>query len=645
MRITFNRIKINLSVKYRKNNEWIEAGDESPVRFTICNKETYYTYRLELNSNEPTQVRIYLSLPGMKDYYHLIPCNIYGDNNAKDVKSGEFPLLTKADEEDVFRSPFWEFRADRASTPVSAICTEAGAVAISIDPYSQNKNEIIHNGLFAELPDTCGVSLGYTNEPFSFVNKRTPGSSTSQDVASATVEGRIYAVVADDSAEPRQAIHKIIREEYYLRHERPGYKKKFREAVKGCLDSFASISWNPETEEYTNCNCLPPENTVLKPWRDVVEIGWTGGGVLAYPMLLSERILGNDATNALDGKRNGEGIFDRIVAAYNEKSGLINDLTRPIDESGSLVNGWWADFGLTKDVHCSYNVGSAVHYMLKAIEFLKANGEIYSETWLDVCRKTLDTVISLQREDGAFGYTYYIDHPGVKDWDGFAGCWFVPCCAYMYHLTGDTRYLDAADRGLDYYQHAVSDLSCCGTPMDTWKSPDQEGNLAFLRGARLLHEYTGKQKYLDYLKESANYEFLWRYGYRTKPDNRPLIDGWNSCGGSVTSVSNPHIHPMGMIVDSDLYYLGRVTGEAYYMDRAEDGTAWLMQTLELYPDKTGYGRYGVLSERWCPSDGLVIQRDSDGKPYSSWFSYNLWAASAAFEEVCERALETEQKKS
>ncbi len=75
------------------------------------------------------------------------------------------------------------------------------------------------------------------------------------------------------------------------------------------------------------------------------------------------------------------------------------------------------------------------------------------------------------------------------------------------------------------------------------------------------------------------------------------------------------------------------------MDRAKDGTAWIMQTLELYPEKTGYGRYGVLSERWCPSDGLVIQKDSEGKPYSSWFSFNLWAGAAAFEEVCERALE------
>jgi len=119
-----------------------------------------------------------------------------------------------------------------------------------------------------------------------------------------------------------------------------------------------------------------------------------------------------------------------------------------------------------------------------------------------------------------------------------------------------------------------------------------------------------------------------------------LKDGWNACGGSVTSVSNPHIHPMGVIIDSDLRYLARVSGDNYHRMRADDSTAWLMQTLELYPEKTGYGRYGVLSERWCPSDGLTVERYSGGTPCSSWFSYNLWAAANALEAVCEVLLET-----
>ena len=151
-----------------------------------------------------------------------------------------------------------------------------------------------------------------------------------------------------------------------------------------------------------------------------------------------------------------------------------------------------------------------------------------------------------------------------------------------------------------------------------------------------MYEQTKQEEFLEYFKEGAEYEFLWRYAYPTRPEFRPLNTGWNACGGSVTSISNPHIHPMGVLVDTDLYYLAEVTGDAYYRERAEDSSAWMMQTLELYPEKTGYGRYGILSERWCPSDGLTTERNSDGEGYSSWYSYNLWAAANVMEAVGER---------
>jgi len=172
--------------------------------------------------------------------------------------------------------------------------------------------------------------------------------------------------------------------------------------------------------------------------------------------------------------------------------------------------------------------------------------------------------------------------------------------------------------------------------MDTWKAADQEGNLAFLRACSILWKETKDPQVLEWFRLSADYEYLWRFGYPTRPEHPPIREGWNACGGSITSVSNPHIHPMGVLVNRDLAQLAAVTGDEVHRQRAEDGHAWLMQTLELYPEKTGYGRYGVLSERWCPSDGLLTERYHDGRMYSSWFSYNLWAAANALQAVCER---------
>ena len=71
-----------------------------------------------------------------------------------------------------------------------------------------------------------------------------------------------------------------------------------------------------------------------------------------------------------------------------------------------------------------------------------------------------------------------------------------------------------------------------------------------------------------------------------------------------------------------------------------DGTAWMMQNLELYPEKSGYGRYGMVSERFCPSDGLVTERYSDGRPYSSWFTFNLWATANVLEAIMDLIAES-----
>jgi hypothetical protein len=186
---------------------------------------------------------------------------------------------------------------------------------------------------------------------------------------------------------------------------------------------------------------------------------------------------------------------------------------------------------------------------------------------------------------------------------------------------------------MDFYYAYVKELNCWGAPMDTWKSVDQEGNLAFIKAAAVLHRRTGDGKYLEMLEKGAEYEYLWRYGFKAVPEHPPLKgSGWNSCGGSVTSVSNPHIHPMGLNITGELLYLYRATGDAYHLHRASDGICWGLAGADLYPETTGYGVRGVMTERWCPSDGLTIENFSDtGEAASIWFTFNGWAGATTLE--------------
>jgi len=597
-------------------------------------------YNLEFTAAEPVRLRLEFSWGGTGDCFHLIPACMFGDNNHDLVRPNEFPTLHEAVAEEQGASPLWEFRADRAACPVSMLCTPAGVIGLSVEPYADDAaspDGFIRNGVLSRLPAAGGVSLGYGNDPFTYVNKMMFRDPTAHRSNGATTSGSLYWLPGDG----KSAAHRIVRDIYGRMHERPQHQKTVAEGAKALAEGFINPNWNEEFGNYTNMACRVPVDNVLKAWRPISEIGWSGGGVLAYPLLMAQARMPE-----LKFPKTGGQILDQIVATWNERSGFFNDVAGPslvgVPGQGGVIkdggiNGWWSGFmPHTMNRHCAYTNGNATYYLLKCARLMRqSDGD--PTAWEDAALKVCDTVIELQRGDGAFGYLFSAEQRKVVDWDGFAGCWFAAALPLAYALTKNEFYLTAARRALRYYGHAVAELTCYGTPMDTYKSIDQEGVLAFVQATRLMHEITGEDEWLEQLQAGADFELLWRYAYRARPEFAPLKGtNWNSCGGSVTSVSNPHIHPMGLVITDALRYLAKQTGDDYYRDRADDGVAWALQTLELYPEVSGYGPYGVMTERYCPSDGLTIETFEDtGEPASMWWSYNAWAAANVMEGLLE----------
>jgi hypothetical protein len=404
------------------------------------------------------------------------------------------------------------------------------------------------------------------------------------------------------------------------------------ECIAALTDAFLNINWQPERENFSNMRCIDPDKKLLTAWRTLAEVGWTGGGVIGYPLLIAGALLG-DAT-ALE---RGRYMLDWVARAYNPESGLMWDVCGK--HEGKRTDWWWSGY-VVQGVHAAYTNGSGLYYLLKSHEFALDKLAEEHAAWLDTGVKVADTIVRLQEPDGNFGFTYSTERLEIIDREGFAGVWFVPALALAYRATGESRYLEAARRGIQFYHGFVSDLSCWGTPLDTWKSVDQEGNLGFMRGATLLHEITDEDRYLEMLEDGAHYEYLWRYGFAARAEYPPLKGShWSSCGGSITSVSNPHIHPMGVFISRDLQYLTDHTGGAYHRARCEDGLNFGMNIVSLYPEVAGYGSRGVLTERFCPSDGLTIEEFPDGSPSSIWFSYNGWAAAAVLEGLVETRMD------
>src|SRR5437764_5124375 len=164
MLLDLNGFALDLSLQAIQHGHWITLplvktdegyrADHLGIRAAL--RLDNGSYWLQFVSPFPTQLRLRLSLRDQTNLFHLIPGNIHGDNNAAHVRSGEFPCLTAARPAERNCSPIWEFRADRASHPVSILCCDAGAVGISIDPYSNCEEAdegFIRNGVFAALPD------------------------------------------------------------------------------------------------------------------------------------------------------------------------------------------------------------------------------------------------------------------------------------------------------------------------------------------------------------------------------------------------------------------------------------------------------------------------------------------------------------
>ena len=564
--------------------------------------------------------------------FHILPGFLFGDNNYRLSGGDHFPHLrdklpSEEGGEGVFSA--WLCRADRLAAPVAmSIGEKNGFVAISAPVYHEDMNdEIIPAGFGAMLPSSVIYSLGYINFPLTFVNKDTFSEPQEELLAAGlTLDFSIDLFMGVNTG--RHTAFSVLRQVYDLCHEAPETGLVVGDCIEALADVLAVDGWNEETGTFVSIavDGLPFEERRKKVGGRA--LAWVGGAVVAYPLLLAGCRYGNEEWLNI-----GATALEKIAGCWNEKSGLFFDA---LDENGEpTVNYWWSSIS-NKDLHSAYTGAQIAYYLLKAGNTIEDSGFEVPELWVENSLRSLDTMLKLQHECGHYGYAYYPDKVGVADWEGFAGAWWIPAMCLAYRRTGQQKYLDSAVKAAEIYYTQLQTLELWGTPMDTFKGNDEEGNLGFMRGVRLLHELTGDSVYLNMLGFSVEYEYLWRYCYNTFPLEPPLRDsGWNSSGGSITSVSNPHIHPMAMLVASEIKYLYDISGDPHHLSRLKDGLLWAMNSLEIYPEPAGYGRFGWTGERYCPSDGLLIKKFFDGTIASTELGLNLWATAAMLEGFLE----------
>lgn len=603
----FGRIEISLTP--------LSSGDAGRTRLRL-RIETHAALRIEvrLEHTQPTgHIR------------HILPGFLFGGRQFSGSEAGHYPVLAHEPSGRRGVSPAWSMRVDRLAAPVAMVFGEAGwYLAIAGRPYTDlTPMTYVKNGLLAALPATVGYAIGYRNEPHTFINKDTFGAPAEQCLPANTVVEIPVDIFAGRKPFPDSA-NMILRAVDDLYYQAPRASVSVERCVEAIADAAVRDAWNDERDVFMGIKVQGLPGRTSPRHVGGRAIAWVGGANMAYPLLMA-----GEHSQRPDWIAIARRALNRIARQVNPATGLFFDAC---DENWNpTVNYWWSA-NTNRDLHSAYTNAEAAAYLLRGSLFEQQHAGRAMAAWHDPALRACDVIIGLQREDGHCGYAYHRDRPEVADWQGFAGCWWAAAFCHAFRLTGQPRYLDAARRAIEAYWPDVRNWNVRGTPMDTWKANDQEGVLAFIRSARMLFDLTDDPRYLAMLQSGAEYEFLWRYMYNTRPDAEPLRSaGWDSCGGSLTSVSNPHIHPMGLLIADDLRCLAAHTGDKLVRRRLDDSLIWARNCLELFPAKTGYGRFGWTGERYCQSDGLLITAYEDGRPASTELSFNPWAAGAMLE--------------
>lgn len=594
---------------------------------------------IAITALDPFEGVIRVALPAqVQDPRFFLPGFMYGTNrgDAPLVVDSQTPRLRASG--NFPASSWWMVRSDRLSHPCAFVYGDGQLTGFAASPYYIRRDGEQHpwqpgcSGDFSQyagfgcaLPGELWYTLGYENAPWFFLDShqyfpRKPlGDNCFTLHKGETVLLRLYrfALPAPDE----RALHDALRWVYGHYHEAPRKQCSVRETVADIAAAIARDAWLPDQHTYSGFVFDRGDHFDYNP---LPSISWTNGLSAAVPMLTAAHRLNDETMRA-----QAVDCIDHIVrCSLNPRSGL----PYTVEQDGVWSNhGWWFD-RLRTPGHAAYLVGQCTYLVLKAWAREQARGAAHDD-WLAFARQVIARTETTRNSDGEYPHVLSEKTGAGLEYDSFSGAWCMAAAACYAFLTGDSTRLPDLLRSERWYHDAyIRHQECYGGPLDIDKNIDSEGVLACIRAVRYLHALTGEEYLLDHLRDALHYEFTFKFCYNSPIKAPPLgAVSWSSCGGSITSVTNPHIHPMSSsVMDEMSYYLAH-REDPYIRSRLLDTRLWSCQCHATFDGEYGYGKKGWMSERFCHSEGLVKERYPDGTLASTWFALMPWACGALLE--------------
>ena len=588
-----------------------------------------------------------------KEPKFFMPGFMYNTNTAEKPSSGRkaFPRI-KRKPSGKPESDFFMTRSDRLALPVSLVYSEGKVWGIAASPYwvkesrksipvtfegghknPGNAEFLQYGGFSCCINDDGRVSVGYTigyeDAPWLFVQTANVYEREAVDDKNSFCikAGETIAfpvIIYDYAGEDECAIYKALTHVYGRYHEMvrdiPGMDED--KALALLCGAIRDNAWLEEERMYSGFVYDREEGP---RFNKIGSLAWTNGLAVAVPMLFA-------ANRFKDEKARSQSLafIDNVVQnSFNKASGLLYDA---VEDGKWSVHGWWYN-GMHSGGHSAYLNGQAVYYILKAYLSEKKERNFTHDNWISFVAPVIRKMNSEINSDNEYPLSFSENTGAGLEYDSMGGAWCLAATSLYEFVTQEREYLDTLKKSEQHYFDAfVKKCECYGGPLDTDKAVDDEGILAYIRAVRILHEITGEEYLLDHMKDALNYECSFKLCYNTPISVLPLSKiGWSSCGGSITSVANPHIHPMSSTIIPEMRYYVDARDDGYIRSRLEDTVKWSLQTFNTYAKEYGYGEPGWMSERFCFCRGLLVEKYPDGSPASTWFALMPWASSSIIE--------------
>lgn len=285
-------------------------------------------------------------------------------------------------------------------------------------------------------------------------------------------------------------------------------------------------------------------------WTDIAtfdpsfEIGWAGQNFLSARMLAVRAFETSD--DALLEK--AVGVYDAFLETQR-RNGLLHikyDQNFAEDERK-----------ITVDV-CNMGWGAAE--AVRMYSLLSSHG-IEKPELVDFARRICDFFIGRWSDEYGFGKTWTMKGRPVQT-KGSIGGFMMPALCELYSVTGEERYLEAAERASDFYYERDMDHFVCTAGAIDCNCIDKETSYPYLQSSLQLYHLTGDAKYLDRAEKAAAYFSSWMFFFDPLygPETDVVKYNWHVTGGTGVSAEHQCIDAWGGIMAADMYELSELTG-------------------------------------------------------------------------------------